>query len=96
MQPRQHLTDIRISEARIDELHYCLSDETPEIGVIQEGTRMQCVELRFRQADHDLFNHFVAMEDPFQGLLGDSSELLQGLSPRVFDLAGQELLQVAL
>ena len=96
MQPGQHLTDIGVSAARIHELNYCFADEAPEVGVIQKGASIEGVELRFRQPDPDLFNDLIAVEDPFQGLLGGSSELLQSLSPRVFDLAGEELLQVAL
>jgi hypothetical protein len=96
LQPGQHLTDVRVSAARIHELNYCFADKAPEVGVIQKGASIECVELRFRQTDPDLFNDLVAVQDPFQWLVCDSSELLQGLSPRVFDPAGEELLQVAL
>ncbi len=83
LQPRQHLADIRVRAARIHELNHCLADKAPEVGVIQKGASIQCVDLRFRQADLDLFNDLVAVQDPFQGLVGGGSELLQGLSPRV-------------
>ena len=76
-------TDIRVRAARFHELNYCLPKKAPEVGVIQEGTRTQCVDLRLRQADLDQFNDLVAMQDPFQGFLGGSGEVLQGLGPRV-------------